>query len=135
MGLMSRGMAMIADKQAETDGVTVTYQRPLKPSFTVTAVMEAVRIDQEEQTDIPVRVSKTDVDFVIRIADFETAQTTAGITELFRPDEGDKITRTVTVLGASATAKYRVFTDSNIPPWDWGETEALTYRIHARVEK
>ena len=134
MGLMSRGMAMIADKQVATDGVTVTYLRTLMPSFTVSAVMEAVRVDQEEETDIPVRVSKTDVDFVIRIADFEAAQTLAGITERFEPDGGDKITRTVTVLGASATAKYRVYAESNIPAYDWGETEQLPYRIHARVE-
>ena len=134
MGILADGMAMLAQLQVGTDGVTVTYTRPGKTGFTVAAVIGQTVFDQSENTDIPIRTANKVVDFIIRVSDLETAIIGAGYDE-FKPADGDKISRTVTILGASTTAKYRVYSDGIVPAWDWGEPEQLTYRIHTRAEK
>lgn len=126
MGVLSRGMAFLGRVGAETNSETVTYKRVgFSPAFTVAAVIGGRAFDQEDGVNLPTRLAKDDVDFIIRVTDFDTAAVAAGL-EAFEPAIGDKVTR--------SGKDYRVYADGAIPEWDWGEAERLTYRIHTRAE-
>ena len=129
MGLLARGMSRLARVQAENESETVTISRP--SGFTnksVAAVIAGPGFGQQANADIPGRIGDWAVDFVIRVSDWEAAGCTG------EPKEGDVITRSLTRGGPVVSNQFRVAIDSNIPAWDWGEPERLTYRIHARYE-
>jgi hypothetical protein len=130
MGLLARGMSMLGRIGAENESETITYSRPFVFSAkSMAAVIGGPGFDQEDNTDVPGRVAQWEVDFIIRVEDFETA---CGATE---PKDGDHILRTITRRGASRVHRFRVFAGNVAPAWDWGEPERITYRIHARYEQ
>ncbi len=134
MGLLSRGVNRLARVQATNESETVLISRPAAGStfawqdLPVTAVIGGPGFGQQATSDIPGRIGDWAIDFVIRISDWITAGCTS------TPQEGDLITRTIDIGGASTVVKFRVITQGNIPAWDWGEPERVTYRIHAKYE-
>lgn len=125
MGLHSRGATFLAGRQKASESETVVITRT--GTFTdksVAAVIGGPGFGVDEQIDIPGRIGEWKVDFIIRVTDW----TTAGCTGT--PAINDKIVRTI----GGVEKTFRVMSDSNIPAWDWGEPEQVTYRVHARYE-
>ena len=129
MGLLSRGMGMLARVGAETNSVSVTYSRPgVFSGKTVGAVIGGPGFGQEDIADVPGRIGEHAVDFIVRVADWITAGC------LGTPGDGDLVVWSSTIANLTANRKFRVFAGNNVPAWDWGEPERVTYRIHARAE-
>lgn len=129
MGLLSRGMSALARVQAENESESVTYYRvDDMRGFAVDAVIGGPGFGQEDNADLPGRIGEWAVDFIIRVSDWEAA----GIP--FEPRESDVIQRTLTRAGVSRPHNFRVTADNNVPAWDWGEPERVTYVIHTRYE-
>lgn len=134
MGLLFRGVSRLARVQAVNESETVLVTRRdydsayIYQNLSVLAVIAGPGFSQNTATELPGRIGDWSVDFVIRVADWVTAGC-VGV-----PQEGDEITRTITIGGTPTTATFRVIAAGNIPAWDWGEPERITYRIHTRYE-
>ena len=129
MGLLSRGMAFLGRVGAENESVSITYSRPMVfAAKTVVAVIGGPGFGQEDVTDMPGRIGEHSVDFIVRVSDWVTAGC------LDTPKDGDLVVWNSTIAGITTDRKFRVFAGNNVPAWDWGEPERITYRIHARAE-
>lgn len=134
MGLLARGVTRLARTQAENESETVVISRPAKGGgFTwqnksVAAVIAGPGFGQQTTSEIPGRIGDWAIDFVVRVSDWVAA----GCTN--EPIEGDLIVRQMTIGGTTGSHNFRVVATGNIPAWDWGEPERITYRIHARYE-
>lgn len=122
-------MSMLASTLAVSDGESVQYSIPsANLTHQLTAVIGGPGFTQEDNTDTPARVGGWLVDFIVSVDDFQAAFTGC------EPKAGDKIVRTLLRRGSTVQHTYRVFSGNNVPAWDWGEAERITYRIHARYE-
>lgn len=129
MGLLAKGMGFLSRMQASSDGVSVTITRTgTFTNKTVSAVIGGPGFAQDTTTEIPGRIGDWAVDFIVRVEDWIAAGCTG------EPKEGDLVRWSITRAGTASSHRFRVQAVPNIPAWDWGEPERLTYRIHARYE-
>lgn len=129
MGLLADGMDFLSSTLADNESELIRYSRPgvfaLKP---VRAVIGGPGFSQDDNSDIPGRIAGWFVDLIIRVADWEAA----GL--IGEPKVGDAAVRTITRSGKTKQVVFRAFEGNNVPVWDWGEPERITYRIHTRCE-
>ncbi len=129
MGLLTRGMSFLAERQAASESEVVSVSRPgVFVGKSVAAVIGGPGFGQESMQDVPGRIGDWQVDFIIRVEDWAAAGC-QGV-----PLHGDRFVRPITIAGVSKNLVFVAYADNVIPAFDWGEPERITYQIHTRLE-
>lgn len=121
MGLLARGTAFLNRSLAAAGGVAVSYARKGGPTATLTAVPGDPRAESE-QTTPPARLSWTERDYLIEVADWIAA----GLTGV--PAEGDRITETIN----GAARVYEVMRRDTEPAWRYSDAAQSVFRVHTK---